>query len=138
MTGTALFLQPQPTDPKDGPIFTAAIANDSEATGEIVDTLKALPPLWNGKYKEHLLPIAFLSDVLKLETMPEITHIALLESNLKHNDPFYFGRTPIHYNSMVLWKDIDGSYRYFHCEKCAATVLLWLSQEQEAWQRPVN
>lgn len=136
--GVALFLSPQPRDPEDGTIFVAAIAQDSEAKGEIIDMALSLPPDWQGQYTERLIPVALLADVLKLETMPEVTHLALLESSLKPNDPFLFGRTKIGHNSMVVWKDLDGSYRYFHCDRCAALILYWLTQEQENWSRPLN
>lgn len=133
----ALFLSPMPNHPTDGPMFVAGIAADEDATTDILGG-DALPPLWEQHFTEHLLQVEMLSDVLKLDTMPEITHLALLESDMKENDPFYFGRTKIKHNSLVAWKHIDGTYRYFHCEKCAASVLVWMTENQEQWSKPLN
>jgi hypothetical protein len=133
----AIFLSPQKNDPVHGPFFVAAIANDLDATGEAIE-MSSLPELWEQKFTERLLPISLVADLFKLELLPGIAHVALLESDMKEADPFYFGRTKITHNSLLCWKHEDGTYRYFHCEKCAASVLVWITENQEAWSRPLN
>jgi hypothetical protein len=133
----AIFLSPQKTDPVVGPYFIAALANDLDAKGEAIE-LSSLPELWEQKFKEHLLPIELVGDLFKVDGLPGIKHVALLESEMKENDPFYFGRNKIAHNSMLCWKHEDGTYRYFHCTKCAAAVLVFITENQEAWSRPLN
>lgn len=135
-----IFAQPMKQEADSGPWFVAGIGADPDHT-LTVDLATALPPLWEGKYVQHFVPIAELRDVLfKAGYFDEekISHLACLEAVNQPNkaDPFYFNYQPVEQNSAIMWfSEATQTYRFIHCRKCAYALLTWLTEKQETWEK---
>lgn len=139
-----LFLCPhKPGDMEiDVPWFAGALSAEPDQKGEVTDLKAALPPLWLTT-RAPILHELNAADPQSVATQfvaggwfdeNQITHLALIESEMGESDPLYFNAGKVTHNAAVFWYSAPRDKYYFHhCVPCAMGVLHWMTQMQETW-----
>lgn len=127
----AIYCTPQRMTEATGPWFIAGIAADEKRKGKAGDFI---PKTWT-HYTTHFIPLGELG-LFQPDYVEKYTHLALCESALKENDPWFFGNDAITHNAVILlYSDKTHEFYYIHCRECALGILKWLVIHQPDWQK---